>query len=64
MARIRISLIRNTLIRLIQFEVKAGDRKFGRIVFAFGGHPWLTPVSEENVGEDVPKYKESALIKQ
>jgi hypothetical protein len=46
-----------------QFDVKAGERKFGRIVFAFGGHPWLTPVSDEDAQDDVPKYKESALLK-
>lgn len=50
--------------KVTQFEVKAGERKFGRIVFAFGGHPWLTPVPEEEASENMTKYKESALLKE
>jgi hypothetical protein len=50
--------------KVTQFEVKAGERQYGRIVFAFGGHPWLTPVTEEKAGASMGKYKESALLKE
>ena len=49
--------------KVTQFDVKAGERKYARIVFAFGGHPWLTPVPEEEASANMHKYKESALAK-
>lgn len=50
--------------KVTQFEVKAGERQYGRIVFAFGGHPWLTPVPEDAASASMQKYKESALLKE
>lgn len=48
--------------KVTEFEVKAGERQYGRIVLAFGGHPWLTPVPEEKAQDGLPKYKESAML--